>query len=94
MNFRKPLSVLAFVAFAAPLAAHADAPSGEFYELHSKPAADAPAPVADRDDKDRSSYAEFSIWDVIDRNAAARPVISREDVRRELASSPMPEVKA
>ena len=95
MNFRKPLSVLAFVAFAAPLAAHADAPSGEFYELHAKPAADAPAPVADRDDKDRSSYAEFSIWDVIDqKNDDAARVVSREDVRRELASSPMPEVKA
>lgn len=94
MNFRKPLSVLAFVAFAAPLAAHADAPSGEFYELHSKPAADAPAPVA-ADDKDRSSYAEFSIWDVIDKkNDDAARVVSREDVRRALASSPMPEVKA
>jgi hypothetical protein len=86
MNFRKPLSVLAFVAFAAPLAAHADAPSGEFYELHSKPAAD---------DKDRSSYAELSIWDVIDKkNDDAARVVSREDVRRELASSPVPEVKA
>jgi hypothetical protein len=95
MNFRKPLSVLAFVAIAAPLSALADAPSGEFYELYSKPAAEAPAPVADRDDKgDRSSYAEFSIWDVIDQNEAARRVISRDDVRRELASSPLPEVKA
>jgi hypothetical protein len=95
MNFRKPLSVLAFFALAAPLAAQADAPSGEFYELYPKLSADAPAAVADRDDKgDRSSYAEFSIWDVIDNNEAARPVISREDVRRELASSPMPEVKA
>jgi hypothetical protein len=95
MNFRKPLSILAFIAFAAPLAAHADAPSGEFYELHSKPAAEAPAPAADRDDKDRSSYAEFSIWDVIDKkNDEASRVISRDEVRRDLASSPMPEVKA
>ena len=95
MNFRKPLSVLAFIAFAAPLAAFADPPSGEFYELYAKPSADSPAVASDREDKnDRRAYTEFSIWDVIDASKAAGPVVSREDVRRELALSPMPEVKA
>jgi hypothetical protein len=95
MNIRKPLSVLAFVAFAAPLAAHADAPSGEFYELHSKPAAETPAAPAQRADTgDRSSYPEFSIWDVMKQNAEASRVVSRDEVKRQLASSPLPAVQA
>ncbi|MGZ5365586.1 MAG: hypothetical protein ACXWZR_18740 [Mycobacterium sp.] len=95
MNFRKPLSVLAFIAFAAPLSAYADAPSGDFHELFAAPGADAPAIASDRDDKDdRRSYAEFSVWDLVGENDAARTVISREDVLRELASSPMPPVEA
>jgi len=94
MNFRKPLSVLAFVAIAAPLSALADAPSGEFYELYPRLGA-GPAAASDRQDKDdRRAYAEFSIWDVIDESKAAGPGITREDVRRELALSPLPEVKA
>ena len=94
MNIRKPLSVLAFIAFAAPLAAYADAPSGDFHELFPAPTADSPA-VAEREDKDdRRNYAEYSVWDLVGDNEAARTVISREDVTRELASSPMPKVDA
>jgi hypothetical protein len=92
MNIRKPLSVLAFIAFAAPLAALADAPSGEFYELYQKPSADSPAVAVDRED--RRHAGEFSAWDLIDGNKVAGPMISRDDVRRELAVAPLPEVKA
>ena len=95
MNFRKSLSVLAFITFAAPLAALADAPSGDFHELFEKPSADSPAVASDREDKDdRRNYAEFSVWELVGENDAARTVISREDVIRELASSPMPKVEA
>ena len=95
MNFRKPLSVLAFIAFAAPLAALADAPSGDFYELFPQPSVDSPAIASDREDKgDRLDYAEFSVWELVGENDAARTVISREDVTRELAVSPMPRVEA
>ncbi len=92
MNIRKPLSVLAFVAFAAPLAAHADAPSGEFYDLYQKLSVDRTALAADRDDARQGT--EFSAWTLIDESKAARTVITRDDVRRELALSPMPDVKA
>ena len=85
---------MAFVAFAAPLSAYADAPSGDFHELFASPGAAATAP-ADRDEKDdRRNYADYSVWDMIADNEAARTVISREDVVRELASSPMPKVDA
>ena len=92
MNFRTPLSVLAFVAFAAPLAAHADAPSGEFYELYQKPSATSPAVPVDR--VDGRQNGEFSAWTLIDESLAARTVITRDDVRRELALAPLPDVKA
>jgi hypothetical protein len=92
MNIRKPLSVLAFVAFAAPLAAHADAPSGEFYEMHQKPSAERQAIPVDRDEGRQG--AEFSAWTLIDASRATRTVITRDDVRRELALSPLPDVKA
>ena len=94
MNFRKPLSVLAFIAFAAPLSAYADAPSGDFHELFPAPTADSPA-VAEREDKDdRRNYAEFSYWDMVGDNDPARAVVTREDVKKELASSPLPRIEA
>jgi hypothetical protein len=92
MNIRKPLSVLAFIAAAAPLASYADAPSGEFYELFVAPSAG--VEVAVPDSADRRSYAEFSYWDMVGDNDPARAVISREDVKKELASSPLPRIEA
>jgi hypothetical protein len=92
MNIRKPLSVLAFIAFAAPLSASADAPSGEYYELFAAPSAGIEAKVSDR--AEHRNYAEFSYWDMVGDNDPARAVVSREDVKKELASSPLPRIEA
>lgn len=92
MNIRKPLSVLAFIAFAAPLAASAGAPSGDFWDLFAAPSAGAEIKVSDR--VESRNYAEFSYWDMVGDNDPARAVVSRDDVRKELASSPLPRIEA
>ena len=92
MNIRTPLSVLAFVAVAAPLSAYADAPSGEYFELFVKPSANAEAKVSDR--AEHRNYAEFSYWDMVGETEADRVARTREDVRKEIASAPLPKVEA
>lgn len=92
MNIRKPLSVLAFAAFVAPLSAHADAPSGEYFDLFTTPSAETPAIASDR--AEHRNYVEFSVSDLVGDKEEARTVVSRDDVARELAASPMPHIEA
>ena len=68
---------------------------GEANNSWKSPDGAAATAPADREEKDdRRNYADYSVWDMIADNEAARTVISREDVVRELASSPMPKVDA
>jgi hypothetical protein len=91
MNIRKPLSVLAFFALTAPLAAYADAPSGDFLDAFPMPDASAKAPSS-ADREANRNYVEVSIADLV-RSDSTHPV-TREDVRRELAASPLPRIEA
>jgi hypothetical protein len=90
MNMRKTLSVLSFVALAVPLAALADAPSGDFEQLFPRSSADTPAPsAAERAENNKS--AEYSIGDLVGPESAE---VTREDVRKALVESPMGRVEA
>jgi hypothetical protein len=80
MNIR----ILAVVAFSAlaPLAAHADAPSGDFHELFAAPAvSDVPSTRAEH-----RNYVEFTIGDLT--RAALSSQVTVEQVRQELSSMP------
>lgn len=89
MNVRTTLSAVAFVAFVAPLAAHADAPSGDFYDLFPCPTGDVGPVVTDR--SEYRGNAEFTLSDL---TTPAATVVTRDDVRHELAAAPMPKVDA
>ena len=84
MNVRKSLFAVAFVALSAPLAAYADAPSGDFAETHPASSKEAKA-----DRSGNSNYAEFSVEEL-----TASSKTTREEVKRELASRGMPHVEA
>jgi hypothetical protein len=93
MNVRKPLSVLVFAALAAPLAAFADAPSGDFYETHCvsmKKDSDDRAEAWKNDRHEYRANAEFSVEELVAGGSSK----SREDVKRELAANPMPSIEA
>jgi hypothetical protein len=84
MNVRKLAAVVAFATLGAPLAAHADAPSGDFDQLftidHSVKAPQFP----------RSEYKLYveHLWldELLAANAVAK---TREQVRKEIASLPL-----
>lgn len=96
MNIRTPLSVLAFVAIAAPLSAHADGPSGEYFELFATPSSkvETKAETKMSDRAEHRNYAEFTYWDMAGEADSDRVALTREDVRREIASAPLPKVEA
>lgn len=89
MNTRKLISALAFAVVAAPIAAHADAPSGDFdqiFKVESK---------ATQPQFPRSEYRGYvEHW--IDEQIAANRAIAktREQVRMEVAAQPLPVVGA
>lgn len=88
MNLRHPLSVLAFVALTAPLAAHADAPSGDFWDVFASSTKSAPS----KERAETRNYVEVSIAELTGSDSAKAK--TREDVRKELAASPMPHIEA
>ena len=80
MNIR----ILAFVAFSslAPLAAHADAPSGDFHQLFAAPTVSkVPSTRAEH-----RNYVEFTIEELTMATPASQVTV--EQVRRELSSMP------
>jgi len=91
MNIRKTLSVLAIGALASPLSAFADAPSGDFWEIFPAPSAASEATVKN-DRAENRNYAEFSIADLVASSKGKQVTV--EEVRAELAKSPLPHVEA
>ena len=88
MNIR--IRILAVVAFSAlaPLAAHADEPSGDFHQLFGAPAASTvPSTRAEH-----RNYVEFTIEELTRATLASR--VSVDQVRRELSSMPPPAIGA
>ena len=84
MNARKSMFALTFVVLAAPLAAYADAPSGDFASTHPASSKEVKA-----DRSGNSNYAEFSADELTGKSAT-----TREEVKRELAAIGMPRVEA
>jgi hypothetical protein len=87
MNVRKSLIVASFAAL-APFAAYADGPSGEYWDLFVNPTP--AAEVADTRAEHRN-YVEFTVDQLV---AGGSNEKSREEVRAELASMPMPRIEA
>ncbi len=87
MNVSKSLLVTAFLVLAAPLAAHADAPSGDFDKTHP---ASSKETKADR--SGNSNYVEVSVSEMTGSKSSAPK--TREEVRKEIASAPMFKVDA
>jgi hypothetical protein len=89
MNTRKLISALAFAVVAGPIAAHADAPSGDFdqvFKVESKSA---------QPQFPRSEYRLYvEHW--IDEQIAANKAVAktREQVRMEISAQPLPVVGA
>jgi hypothetical protein len=84
MNFRPVLAVLAFAAFSAPFAAHADAPSGN---LDAILAVDESVKV-DPPKFDRSKHRTY-VEDILAApTLASESTVTREQVREELAKMP------
>jgi hypothetical protein len=88
MTIRALSAVFALAAF-APLAAHADAPAGEFPEaFHVDTSAVRSAPQFPR--SEHRNYVEFKIEDLVGRGAT----VTVEQVRAELAAMPQPVIGA
>jgi hypothetical protein len=89
MTIRSLAAALALTAL-APFAAHADAPSGEFYTAFANPPA---AAQPSRDPRSgNGNYVEFTIDDLIRSNG--RATVTVEEVRRSVATMPLPHVGA
>lgn len=80
MNVR----ILAIAAFAAlaPLAAHADAPSGDFHQLFAAPASSGVSSTR----AEHRNYVEFTIDELTRATSASQLTV--DQVRRELTSMP------
>jgi len=90
MNVRPFIAAVAFVSLAAPLVAHADAPSGEINTLFAiDPSVNATAPKFDR--RQHRTYIE----DILAAPTAPKPsTVTRDQVRKELANMPPERVGA
>jgi ABC-type oligopeptide transport system substrate-binding subunit len=89
MTTRTLAAALALTAL-APFAAHADAPSGEFFTVFAnQPASAQPAPSSRGENR---HYVEFTIDELIRTTASATVAI--EEVRRARATMPTPPVGA
>jgi hypothetical protein len=88
MNIRSLFAAVAFVSLAAPLAAQADAPSGEINTIYAIDlSVKAPAPKFDR--REHRTYVE----DILAAPTAPQPsTVTREQVRKELAAMPQERV--
>lgn len=89
MNFRKTLTIVSFAAL-APLSAYADAPSGDFASLFADPTPAAEVPDTRHENR---NYVEFTI-DQLVADSSKGSGKTREEVREELASMPMPRIDA
>jgi hypothetical protein len=89
MTIRSLAAALALTAL-APLAAHADAPSGEYFTAFASEPATTPAAPSSRGEN--RNYVEFTLDDLIRGND--RSTLTVEEVRRALATMPMPIVGA
>jgi len=83
MNVRPLIAALAFVSLAAPLAARADAPSGDINTVFAIDQ----AVKLDRAQFDRSD-ARLYVEDTLAGLTYAPSALTREQVRSELAASP------
>lgn len=90
MSIRKSLYVFAFAALTAPLAAQADAPSGDFDQLFPICSIEPTEEQIGR--HEHRNYVE-NVWL---EELAAQPTVAktREQVREEIASSPLPVIGA
>lgn len=90
MTIRSLAAALSLSAL-APLAAHADAPSGEYFTLFTgTPTMARQAPPSSRGE--HRSYVEFTLDDLI--RASGGTTVSVEEVRKALATMPQPLVGA
>lgn len=90
MNTRKLIPALAFAVAAAPIAAHADAPSGDFDQLF---------PISSKSAQPQFPRSEYRgyidhLW--LDEQLASKPEVqkTREQVRMEIAAQPLPVIGA
>ena len=89
MTIRSLSAALALTAL-APFAAHADAPSGEFFTVFANaPAVVQPAPTSHGENR---NYVEFTLDELI--RSAARATVTIEEVRRSVATMPASPVGA
>jgi len=90
MNVRPFIAAVAFISLAAPLVAHADAPSGEINTLFAiDPSVNKTAPKFDR--RQHRTYIE----DILAAPTAPKPTtVTRDQVRKELANMPPERVGA
>jgi hypothetical protein len=90
MNFRPLIAALAFASLAAPLAAHADAPSGDINTVF---AIDQAAKVA-QPQFDRSQWRAYVESTLPDPKSPVLTSVTREQVLQELASMPQEKIGA
>jgi len=91
MNIRPLFAAIAFVSLAAPLAAQADAPSGEINTIFAIDTnVKVPAPKFDR--REHRTYVE----DILAAPTLSTPpsTVTRDEVRKELAKMPPERVGA
>jgi hypothetical protein len=89
MKVRKLISAVAFAVVAAPIAAHADAPSGDFDQIFKTDHL-VKAPQSRR--SENRLYVEHWLEEQLAVNA--RLSKSRDQVRREIAAQPLPMIGA
>ena len=89
MTIRPLIAALAFVSIAAPLAAHADAPSGDINTVFAIDT-NAQANVPDFDRSEHRTYVE----DILAGPKLATSTVTREQVLKELAAMPLETVGA
>ena len=89
MKVRKLISAVAFAVVAAPIAAHADAPSGDFEQIFK---IDHSVKAPQFSGSENRLYVEH--W--LDQQLAANAKFakSREQIRREIAAQPLPVIGA
>lgn len=90
MNLRPLIAALAFTSLAAPLAAHADAPSGDINTVF---AIDQAVKVA-QPQFDRSQWRAYVESTLPDPKSPVLASVTREQVLKELASMPQERVGA
>jgi hypothetical protein len=89
MNVRKLVAVVAFATLGAPLAAHADAPSGDFKELFPLNT------QVTQPQFPRSEYRAYVEHWIDEQIAATKDFAkTREQVRMEIAAMPLPVIGA